>query len=276
MDELMITHPRRKSIDIVHTEIRDDFNQSGPQFKQQVITNMWKTDQLNSEIQDLKLQNKYLSKKVNEPAGNGVGSPLKRDDLEDNEMKSGKLITFEGKGPGSGLSADETIHRMLTILRKLLNPFENTDRFINNKSAPAETLKEIMFEISCKIDDQVMQIKKLEAISQSLGNQQRASSQESAEQANYLSAIRSNSPASQNNIVPQLLNQNRTADKVNPFNQGRGGLLASYSQENISHYASTADITLILDEREKKLQIKEELFKCKEQIMQLTNQNERL
>jgi hypothetical protein len=37
----------------------------------------------------------------------------------------------------------------------------------------------------------------------------------------------------------------------------------------LSNYASTADVTLILDEREKRLQTKEELFKCKEELLAL-------
>jgi len=53
-------------------------------------------------------------------------------------------------------------------------------------------------------------------------------------------------------------------------------MVGSNSQENLSNYASTADVTLILDEREKRLQVKEELFKCKEQIIDLRSQNDRL
>lgn len=55
-------------------------------------------------------------------------------------------------------------------------------------------------------------------------------------------------------------------------------MLHSHSHENfnVSNYASTADITLILDEREKRLQTKEELVRCKEQILTLSQQNERL
>jgi hypothetical protein len=40
--------------------------------------------------------------------------------------------------------------------------------------------------------------------------------------------------------------------------------------DEVSHYASTADITLVLDEREKRLQVKEELYQCKEKILNLS------
>ena len=45
---------------------------------------------------------------------------------------------------------------------------------------------------------------------------------------------------------------------------------------DLSQYASTTDMTHVLDEREKRLQIKEELIRCKEQMLGLHQQNERL
>lgn len=48
------------------------------------------------------------------------------------------------------------------------------------------------------------------------------------------------------------------------------------AQDDVSNYASTTDISLILDEREKRLQTKEELIKVKEQMISLQTQNERL
>ena len=45
---------------------------------------------------------------------------------------------------------------------------------------------------------------------------------------------------------------------------------------DLSQYASTTDMSHVLDEREKRLQIKEELIRCKEQMLGLHQQNERL
>lgn len=37
----------------------------------------------------------------------------------------------------------------------------------------------------------------------------------------------------------------------------------------LNNYASTADFSIVLDEREKRLNLKEELMNCKEQILSL-------
>lgn len=150
-----------------------------------------------------------------------------------------------------------------------MNPNESVNRFTKSKQSHSEILKEVIFEISCKIDEVIIQIRQLET------NRQRASSQESADQVNHLSAIRSGSPGAASTHIglapPQLTNHNKTADK-NPFYRGTN-LLYSQSQENcnLSNFASTADITLILDEREKRLQTKEELVRCKEELLNLNN-----
>ena len=44
----------------------------------------------------------------------------------------------------------------------------------------------------------------------------------------------------------------------------------------MNNYASTADFSVILDEREKRLNLKEELMNCKEQMLALQRQNDSL
>lgn len=148
-----------------------------------------------------------------------------------------------------------------------MNPNENMSKFTSGNQAPAEIIKELIFQISCKIDEMVIQMRQLE----SSQRQPRSVSQESGDQVNY--GVRTSSPSTQMGLAPtQLFNNKTPADKTNPF-MGRGGLATAHSHDNfyMSQYASTTDMTLVLDEREKRLQVKEELVKCKEQIISLTN-----
>jgi hypothetical protein len=50
---------------------------------------------------------------------------------------------------------------------------------------------------------------------------------------------------------------------ASPMTRTRGNRFFA-QQDDVSNYASTTDISLILDEREKRLQTKEELIKVKE------------
>ena len=66
--------------------------------------------------------------------------------------------------------------------------------------------------------------------------------------------------------------------KRSPFN----GANSQFNQDDattaisLNNYASTSDISIILDEKEKRLQTKEELVKCKERLLDVQTQNERL
>jgi hypothetical protein len=68
--------------------------------------------------------------------------------------------------------------------------------------------------------------------------------------------------------------------KRSPFNNALSQ--SHYPQDDattaisLNNYASTSDISLILDEKEKRLQTKEELVKCKEKLLDVQTQNERL
>jgi hypothetical protein len=137
--------------------------------------------------------------------------------------------------------------------------------FTRVKKPTPDTAKEVIFEISAKIDDLNIQMKRSQnQLNMSQSNismyqpsqfdNQRASSQESADNARSQLNQRGESPNAQSMI--NLNNQ-----KKSPFGKQ---MINSNSQENLSNYASTADVTLILDEREKRLQVKEEMFKYKE------------
>lgn len=45
---------------------------------------------------------------------------------------------------------------------------------------------------------------------------------------------------------------------------------------SLNNYASTSDISIILDEKEKRLQTKEELVRCKEKLLDVQTECERL
>ena len=177
----MATRPRRRSTDGLTNEEGSEqisLNSSG-MFKQNVVASLQKTAQLTSELQDMKLQNRYLQRQIAEQASKPA---------EDDSKQQKQLVTFESKANQLPMSIEELNHRLIQILKKLLNPNESADRFAKSKQAQGDVMKEILFEISCKIDEMIIQIRQLEE------GRQRASSQESAEQVNYLSAIRTSSP----------------------------------------------------------------------------------
>jgi hypothetical protein len=222
----LVSRPRRKSIDaLMPSPANQAFSalENSGQFKQKVVSHLWTTDKLSTEVQDLKLQNQFLQRRLAE-----AGSPSKGEQHDAKSKGGQQLVTFEGKGGSTGLSGEELIQRLLQVLRKMLTGHESADRFTNGTLSPAEAVKEVLFEISCKIDELQIQLRRLE------GNRQRAASQESADGVNYLSALHNSSPgvSSQLGGPPQLLNQNKTAEKLNPF--GRAGLLTSQSQDNVS------------------------------------------
>lgn len=62
------------------------------------------------------------------------------------------MVTFEDmERKDDGL--EETSYRLICILRKLLNPNESVERFTNMKKPTADSIKEIIFEISSKCDE---------------------------------------------------------------------------------------------------------------------------
>ena len=77
----------------------------------------------------------------------------------------------------------------------MLAPHENADKFTNGKQAPAEAVKELIFEISCKVDEMQIHLKRHEA------DRRRASSQESAD-VNYLNLRNSSPGSSQAAVAP--------------------------------------------------------------------------
>ena len=115
-----------------------------------------------------------------------------------------QLVTFEQNEGGNQL--EEISYRLTQILRKFLNPGENIEKY---KKPTVENIKEMIFEISSKCDEQNMRFKQLE--------NQRSHSNDSTS----------------------------TPLRVNRFFAGGG--------DDVSNYASTTDISLILDEREKRL-----------------------
>ena len=146
------------------------------------------------------MQNRHLQKKLAEPKAKE------------------QLVTFEQNDGGNQL--EEISYRLQQILKKFLRAGESFEKF---KKPTIENIKELIFEVASKFDEQQMKMKQMVA-------QERALSQDS-----------SHGPI--------------TPDRSTRF---------FGAQDNVSNYASTTDISLILDEREKRLQTKEELIKVKE------------
>ena len=184
------------------------------------------------------------------------------------------MVTFEDiEKKDDGL--EETSYRLICVLRKLLHANESVDRFTNVKKPTTDSIKEIIFEISSKCDEMQMHLRPPNRNSylmssnhfgdvsniEAHSSQNRAASQDSAE--NQRSQLgRDESPiASQR--YPGTQNPLYSRPR-SPFGD-KGGV----HDGALSNYASTADVTLILDEREKRLQTKEELFKCKEELLAL-------
>ena len=74
--------------------------------------------------------------------------------------KKSELITFEDKGAIDGLSNDEMQHRLVNILKKMISPDESLNRFTKVKNPGADLFKELIFEISSKVDDMQIEIKR--------------------------------------------------------------------------------------------------------------------
>ena len=139
-------------------------------------------------------------------------------------------------------------------MRKLLSSSESVDRFSKTKPC-MEVVKELIFEISSKIDEFQIQLKQANRTSSPFNmfeQKNRASSHESNEIRSHMGRHESPDGAhSQYTAQPMLQNQRK-----------KHYMTHNASQEDISNFASTADITLILDEREKRLLAKEELVSC--------------
>ena len=177
---------------------------------------------------------------------------------------------------------EETSYRLICILRKLLNSNESVERFTSMRKPTTDSIKEIIFEISSKCDELQMQLRSQNRNSYLMGSnhfgdvsnidphgsQQRASSQDSAE--NQRSQLGRNESPIASQRYPGTQNPLYSRPR-SPFGD-KGGV----HDGALSNYASTADVTLILDEREKRLQTKEELFQCKEELLALRGQNEKL
>lgn len=252
--ELGISRPRRKSVDSTSFSIRNrDDLMASLNLKQKIFQNLRNVDKLQSEIQDLKLQNQFLQRKA----------PQER--REEDTPEKNQLITFEKNEPGN--MVEEIQYRLVQILRKLLSGSENADRFAKSKPC-MDVVKELIFEISSKIDEFQIQLKQANRTSSPFNmfeQKNRAASQESNEVRSHMGRQESPDGAhSQYTSQPMLLNQRKKH------------YMTHASQEDISNFASTADITLILDEREKRLQAKEELVSCKEKMIGLQQENQRL
>lgn len=65
------------------------------------------------------------------------------------------MVTFENVG-GNDNDFEETAYRLISILRKLINPDESVERFTRVKKPNADTIKEIIFEISSRCDELLM------------------------------------------------------------------------------------------------------------------------
>ena len=58
------------------------------------------------------------------------------------------------------LTVEEISYRLIQILRKVISPNESVERFTKVKKPTSETLKDIIFEISSKIDDLQIEMRK--------------------------------------------------------------------------------------------------------------------
>ena len=66
------------------------------------------------------------------------------------------MVTFEQVGEKSENDFEETSYRLISILRKLLNPDESVERFTKVRKPNADTVKDIIFEISSRCDELLM------------------------------------------------------------------------------------------------------------------------
>lgn len=66
--EVLASRPRRKSIDALmpESQLSNAVFDSTHMVKQKVVAHLQSTEQLNSEIHDIKLQNQFLQRKLNE------------------------------------------------------------------------------------------------------------------------------------------------------------------------------------------------------------------
>lgn len=121
----LASKPRRRSFDALAAEEGASVfspNSTGV-FKEHVVANLQKTVQLTSELQDLKLQNQFLQRQLAEQASKAA----------DEDSKQKQLVTFESKGTQLPMSIEELNHRLVQILKKLLNPNESAEKFSNSK-----------------------------------------------------------------------------------------------------------------------------------------------
>jgi hypothetical protein len=125
--------PRRKSIDSV--QYKNDLDGA---FKSVVLGNFKAQERLQGEVHDLKLQNKYLQKKL-KSSSYGGGQP---NASSDSSVK--KLVSFENAGTNSKIEYEEISYRLTLILKKMLDRNESIEKF-SEMTPSLDTIKELLF-----------------------------------------------------------------------------------------------------------------------------------